>query len=229
MKRWLITATLVLAATFLLATACSTQPPPGPPTSVMPTGAIATIVPIPTLLPTVLAPEPTNLPAPVTSTVAPTRSAANQTRAPAARFAAPVSVEPKAPALFKDGNDIKFVYTSVGRLEPDQCYLLHIELAVPQMEKGNRGDDFLDVANCGDQGPAGKELTFVLYRGKFTNSPNYGTILAQVNDLAPEARLLKMTWTARVVQNNGRADDGVHFKTVALSPNSPLVEFDFQP
>lgn len=229
MKRWLITATLLLTATFFFATACSSQPTPTPPVNTVPTSSISTVVPFPTLLPTVIVPLPTNVPETVAPTTPPTRAAANPSRPPATRFAAPVQIEPKTSAVFKDGNDIKFVYTSVGRLEPNQCYLLHIELAVPQMEKGNRGDDFLDQANCGDQGPAGKELTFVLYRGKFTNSPNYGTILAQVNDLAPEARLLKMTWTVRAVQNKGPAGDGVHFNTVALSPNSPLVEFDFQP
>lgn len=223
MKRWLITATL------LLMTACSSQPTPIPPTITVPTSSIATVVPFPTLLPTIVVPDPTGIRETIAPTVAPTQSAANPSREPAPRLAAPLLIEPKAPTIFKDGNDIKFVYAAVGRLEPNQCYLLHIELAVPQLEKGNRGDDFLDTANCGDQGPAGKELTFVLYRGKFTNSPNYGTILAQMNDLAPEARLLKMTWTARIVQNNGPAGDGVHFNTVALSPNSPLVEFDFQP
>jgi hypothetical protein len=138
-------------------------------------------------------------------------------------------LEPQATALFKDGNDIQFRYASVGKLEPNQCYLVHVELAVPNLAKGNRGDDFLDTEHCGDPGPAGKELTFVLYRGKFTNSPNYGTILIQTHELAPEARLLKMTWKIRVVQNNGRAADGVHYNTVALSPDSPVVEFDFQP
>lgn len=221
MKRWLIAATLVFV------TACSSQPTPIPPT-IVPTSTIATVVPFPTLLPTVVIP-PTIVPATATATPEPTRVAVSATRVPAPRLPVPVQLEPKAPSVFKDGNDIKFVYGSVGRLEPNQCYLLHIELAVPQLEKGNRGDDFIDLANCGDQGPAGKELTFVLYRGKFTNSPNYGTILAQMDELAPEARLLKMTWTVRVVQNNGPSGDGVHYNTVALSPTSPLVEFDFQP
>lgn len=223
MKRWLIPATL------LFISACSSQPTPVPPTNTVPTSTIATVVPFPTLLPTIVVPAPTIVAETAAPTAAPTQAAAGPSRPPATRLAAPVPIEPKAPTVFKDGNDIKFVYASVGRLEPDQCYLLHIEMAVPNLEKGNRGDEFLDRANCGDQGPAGKELTFVLYRGKFTNSPNYGTILAQMNDLAPEARLLKMTWTVRVVQNNGPANDGVHFNTVALSPNSPLVEFDFQP
>lgn len=223
MKRWLIIAVLVLVP------ACSTQPTPTPPPIVEPTIPIATLVPIPTLLPTITVLAPTLTAATATPNVTPTRAAVSATRAPATRLAAPVPLEPKAPALFKDGNDIKFVFGSVGRLEANQCYLLHVEMAVPGLEKGNRGDDFLDTANCGNQSAAGTELEFVLYRGKFTNSPNYGTMLAQTLDLSPEARQLKMTWMVRVVQNNGRAQDGVHYNTVALSPNSPVIEFGFEP
>lgn len=223
MKRWLMLAVV------LLITACSTQPTPTPPNIVVPTNPIATLVPIPTLLPTVTVPPPTRSVETVTPSAVPTKAAANVTRAPAARFAAPVPLEPKAPTLFKDGNDIKFKYGSAEKLEPNQCYLLHIEMAVPGLAKGNRGDDFLDAANCGNVGAAGAGLEFVLYRGKFTNSPNYGTMLAQILALSPEVKDVKMTWTVRVVQNNGRAADGVHYNTVALSPNSPVIEFGFQP
>ena len=97
------------------------------------------------------------------------------------------------------------------------------------MANGNRGDEFLDIANCGDPGPAGKELSFVLYRGKYTNSPNYGTMLAQTQALAPDLRKFNMTWSVRVVQQNGLAADGVHYNTVPLSPNSPVIEFEFLP
>ena len=225
MRRWLILAAMILVA------ACSSQQTPTPVTTTEPTSPIATVVPFPTLLPTTTdAPVPvvTVIPgATLTTQPTVTRSAAHTQ--PAARFPAPILISPHANALFKDGNDIPFMFASVGKLEPNQCYLLHIELAVPNLPKGNRGDDFLDPAMCGDPGPAGKPLTFVLYRGKFVNSPNYGTILAQTHELAPEARLLKMTWRVRVVQNNGRAADGVHYNTAALSPDSPVIEFDFQP
>lgn len=117
----------------------------------------------------------------------------------------------------------------MGSLKPNQCYLFHIELVNPDVNPGNRGDDFLDTANCGDAGPIGKQLNFVLYRGKFTTSPNYGTILAEALALSPNVLAMKMTWVLRVVQNNGRAADGVHYNTVALSPNSPMVELDFEP
>jgi hypothetical protein len=186
-------------------------------------------VPIPTLLPTITVPIATGVPVTDAPTAAPTKLVANATTAPATKFAAPVPLEPKAPTLFKDGNDIKFRFTSVGPLTPTQCYLLHVEMAIPNLAQGNRGDDFLDAGNCGDAGPVGKELDFVLYRGKFTNSPNYGTMLAQILAIDREVRQLNMTWTVRVVQNNGRAADGVHFNTAALSPNSPVTQFEFQP
>lgn len=225
MKRWLIIAVLVLI------TACSTQPTPTPtsPDLVVPTNSIATLVPIPTLLPTITVPPSTRSAETIAPTVVPPKPAAQATRAPATRLGAPVPKEPQAPTLFKDGNDIKFVYNAVGKLEPNQCYLLHIEMAIPGLAKGNRGDDFLDAANCGNQAALGQALEFVLYRGKFTNSPNYGTMLAQIRELSPEVKDVKMTWTVRVVQNNGRAADGVHYNTVDLSPTSPVIEFGFQP
>lgn len=212
-------------------TACSAEPTPRLPDFVPPTSFVATVVPFPTLLPTTTRGADPGTPT-VVPTVTPQPSltrAVRSTASQASRYPAPTPIEPKAPALFKDGNDIKFKYGSVGKLDPNHCYLLHIELAVPNLPKGNRGDDFLDLQSCGDAGPAGKELTFVLYRGKFVTSPNYGTMLTQVSELMPEARLLKMTWTLRVVQNNGRAADGVHYNTIVLSPNSPVSEFDFQP
>lgn len=213
-----------------MVTACTSRPTPPLPINIPPTSSFATVVPIPTLLPTTTASPDQNATVPTLSptiTLQPARSAS--TPKPPPKYPAPIQLGPVAPASFKDGNDIEFRYASVGKLDPNHCYLLHIELAVPNLPKGNRGDDFLDSQTCGDQGPAGKKLTFVLYRGKFTNSPNYGTMLAQTQELAPTARLLKMTWTLRVVQNNGRAADGVHYNTVALSPNSPVGEFDFQP
>jgi hypothetical protein len=221
MKRWLPLLGLMLMS------ACALQPTPQPtPFNAPPTVLLATVVPIPTLLPTVTLP-PVNLPA--TPTTAPTPLRSTSVARITNRFPAPVAVAPKPPTLFKNGNDIKFIYDSVGKLEPNQCYLVHVELAVPDLARGNRGDDFVDTDDCGDQGPAGKDLNFVLYRGKFTNSPNYGTILAQTLALSPEAQRLMMTWFVRVVQNNGRAPDQVHFQTVPLSPNSPVIQFEFQP
>jgi hypothetical protein len=224
MNRWAILVTA------LVVSACSTQPipptPPVPPTTPEAV-TLATIVPLPTLLPTIVVAAPT---AALTATPEPTATPRVQSNAqPPTRMPAPVPLAPQAPTLFKDGNDIKFTYAAVGKLEPTECYLLHIEMAVPNLEKGNRGDDFLDIENCGDPGPAGKELSFILFRGKFTNSPNYGTMLAQTLALAPEAKQLDMTWQIRVVKNKGRATDGVHYNTEAISPNSPVLKFEFQP
>jgi hypothetical protein len=220
MKRWLILVAL------LFGTACSSTPTPPPVSTPPPATTFATVVPIPTLFPTVTVSAPTQLP---TETIQPTATRQTTTNPKVSRLPAPVPIAPKPPTLFKDGNDIRFTYASVGKLESSQCYMLHVELAVPNLEQGNRGDEFLDTDNCGDQGPAGKELSFVLYRGKYTNSPNYGTILAQTHALSPDARTLNLSWNVRVVQNNGRSADGVHFNTVPLSPNSPVTEIEFQP
>lgn len=224
MKRWLI------VAVFFLVTACSTPPPPTSIPNSVPTNAIATVVPIPTLLPTVTTDQqvttPSASPLPAGATVTLAATGIPKT---AFKYPAPVQVAPQPPARFSDGNDIKFVYGAVGALKANECYLLHIELVNPAVNPGNRGDDFLDKPHCGDQGPAGKKLEYVLFRSKFTTSPNYGTILQQASALAPNVREMKMTWVLRVVQNNGPAADGVHFNTVALSPFSPRVEFDFQP
>lgn len=222
MKQWLPLAVLLLFCS------CTSQPTPQPPPESTPLPIqVVTVVPIPTLLPTVTVPIPT-VPPP-TPTPAPTATRGAAGAQVANRIAAPAPLAPQSPTLLKNGNDIKFTFASVGKLEPNQCYLLHVELVVPNLPEGNRGDDFLDTANCGDPGPAGKALSFVLYRGRFTNSPNYGTMLAQIDALAPEARKLKMTWTVQVVQNNGRSADGVHYNTLALSPVSPVMEFPFEP
>lgn len=220
MKRWLALLGVLIAAS------CAPTPPPTP-TPLPPTAILSTVVPIPTLLPTVTV-VPTVLPTETaTATVAPSRAASSNRTS--TTFAAPAPIEPIRPALFKDGNDIQFIYEAVGKLAPTQCYLLHVELVNPRVNPGNRGDDFLDVDHCGDQGPAGKRLTFVLYRGRFRNSPNYGTILQEALAPAPDARQMQMNWTVQVVQNGGRAADGVHFKTTPLSPPSARLEFDFEP
>lgn len=221
MRRWIIFAAL------LIATACSNQPAPTIPPTTPELITLATIVPLPTLLPTAAIAAPTIAPT-ITSEPTVTQRATTNAQPPT-RLTAPMLLAPQAPTVVQDGNDIKFTYTSVGKLEPNECYLLHVELAVPNLQAGNRGDDFVDIENCGDAGPAGKELSFVLYRGKFTNSPNYGTILAQTLALAPEVKQLNMTWQARVVRNLGRAADGVHYNTTPLSPNSATLEFEFQP
>lgn len=224
MKRWLAVQVVLILAS------CSTTPTPTPTPNPPPsTVLLSTVVPIPTLLPTVTLAPTLPIDIPTATPVAP-RTPPPASAIPSARtFSAPVPVEPNRPALFKDGNDIRFTYEAVGRLQAAQCYLLHVEMVNPGIRAGNRGDDFIDVDNCGDAGPGGKRLAFVLYRGRFRNSPNYGTILQQALGLSPEVKLLQMTWSVMVVQNNGRASDGVHYKTVPLSPASPTLEFDFQP
>ncbi len=92
---------------------------------------------------------------------------------------------------------------------------------------GPFGDDFLDVAHCGDHSPLNTRLRFALLRPKF-GSPTYGTIEQFAQNAAP-TDLLKVQWYVRVVQNNGLSADGVHYNTTPLSPNSATLESDFLP
>lgn len=147
------------------------------------------------------------------------------------KYDAPIPLGPKRPTIYKDGNDVPFTYSSVGPLPTNVCYLLHVELVNPNVNPGNRGDDFLDKDNCGDQSVAGKRLSFVLYRSKFRNSPNYGTIMAEAVGAArlEPKQVLRMTWFVRVVQNNGISSDNVHYQVSPLSEPSTVLDFDFEP
>ncbi len=204
----------------------STAEPIANPTD-SPALGLATAVPIPTLLPTITTvAEKTTPAAEATHAAAPAATVAR-----AYRFPAPVLLGPSRPTVFKDGNDITFTYASVGRLVANQCYLLHVEMINPNINPGNRGDDFLDQDHCGDQSVSGKPLTFVLYKGKYANKPNYGTILPLARDLAPlqPKQVLQVTWYVRVVQNNGLSSDNVHYQVVPLSLPSAVLDFDFEP
>jgi hypothetical protein len=179
--------------------------PTRPPNTVAPTAVPPTPVPQPTL---------NALKYPAVQLLGPSRAANNQ---------------------FKDGDDIKFTFQAVGPLAANECYLLHAEMVNPALNaQNNFGDEFLDPnpgqfsAHCGDPSNAGATLAIVLYRGKFKNLPNYGTIEARAVNAAP-TDILKMTWFVQVVQNNGLSDDGVHYNIVRLSPQSSELDFDFKP
>ncbi len=241
----------ILLAAIVLIAGCSTNPKPTPPPVAATSGtvvvvtttpesmagpsattgssanpaasstpALSTAVPIPTLLPTVTVAAGTTAP----------RVASTVTK-PAYKFPAPVLLGPSRPTVFKDGNSIKFTYASVGRLAANQCYLFHVEMINPNVNPGNRGDDFLDKDHCGDQSVSGRPLSFTLNNGKFRNAPNYGTILPQARDLAPLApkQVLRVTWYIRVVQNNGLSSDNVHYQVIPLSAPSAVLDFDFEP
>ncbi len=150
------------------------------------------------------------------------------------KYPAPVLLGPSRPTMYKNNNDITFTYGSVGKILPSECYLLHVELINPNVATANnRGDDYLDphTSHCGDQSVSGKPLSFVLYRGRFRNLPNYGTILAETLALAPlgPTQVLKLTWYVQVVQNNGLMADGVHYQTKPSRPPIALLDLDFDP
>lgn len=219
---------LLGAALFGCSTTPTPTPIPTPPGNIIVVTAtpivVQTLVPVPTLLPTVIVATGT--------VVVPTASSGSKAGATtvAHKYSAPIAVGPNRPTVFNEGNDITFTYASVGPLLANECYLLHVELVNPDVPtKNNRGDDFLDKDSCGDQSKADKHLNFILFRGKFINSPNYGTIESQALALAPDVVTMKMTWNVKVVQNNGLSPDGVHYNVIAVSPSSATMDFDFKP
>lgn len=228
MRRWLILLALAIAET-----GCAS---PTPTPTVVPTTAPTTL-PSPTeeASATLLAPTATDTPE-ATETETPVSTATATHAAPATskaqyRYKAPILLSPGRPTMFKNGNDITFTYASVGRLAASHCYMLHVDMINPNVNPGNRGDDFLDKSHCGDQSVSGNRLSFILYRGKFGNLPNYGTIMSEAMQLAPlsSTQLLRVTWYVRLVQNNGLSTDQVHYRVAPLSPDSAVLDFDFEP
>jgi hypothetical protein len=250
MIRW---PTLILLAMAVIG--CSqTTPTPAP--SSTPNSPVlvrtATEEPSSTALPTEISGAPSDTPeatitAPATITLLPTVTTAAATTSVKAgttrvattalvqfKYPAPVPLGPARPTMFKNNNDITFTYGAVGKLQPSECYLVHAEMINPYVAtNNNRGDDYLDpsTSHCGDQSVSGKPLSFVLYRGRFRTSPNYGTILSEALALATPGpkEYFKMTWYVQVVQNNGLSPDGVHYETIPLSPPSAVLDFDFEP
>ncbi len=167
-------------------------------------------------------------------TAAPTGETVAQVPSPTAiaaqnKYPAPVAIKPTAGDSYRDNSDIQMFFRSVGPLGTNECYALYLEMTNPVAVSGGvSGDWFFDGDHCGDQSPVGAQLVFTVYRGKFTNKPNYGTILAGSEQAAP-TDLLKARWRVWVVQDQGLGDDGVHHKTVRLSPDSATLEFDFLP
>ncbi len=228
MRRWM----MLIALAFATAGCTSPMPPP----TVAATSA-PTSLPLPTqeATATLLPPTATGTPeASATDTPTPTASATRAAPTTAKvqyRYQAPVPLGPSRPTMYKNGNDITFTYAAVGRLASNHCYLLHVDMINPNVNPGNRGDDFLDKSHCGNQSVSGNRLSFILYRGKFGNLPNYGTIMSEAMGLAPltSTELLRVTWYVRVVQNNGLSTDKVHYRVVPLSPPSAALDFDFEP
>jgi hypothetical protein len=178
------------------------------------------------------------------ATVAPAKTAANTPRAartnspvstnaaPTAaplqnRYTAPAALSPTGGDSVRDGSDIQFYFAAVGPLGANECYLLHVEMINPNAKSGGvAGDEFLDGSHCGDPSAPGIRLKYVVFRTKYTNAPNYGTMESQALAAAP-TDLLKIRWYVRVVRNSG--SDGVHHNVTFLSPPSAILECDFLP
>lgn len=198
-----------------------------------------TITPIPTLTPIVSLPVtatvtatpaafPTRPPAtaaPVQPTAEqPTASAPSATAAPSS-FPAPVLVAPVGKD-FREGDTLKYEFTSVGPLASDQCYRLDMTLGNPT-GPGGVGDWW--VVLCGDQSAAGTPLAFDLKPGRFRDEPNYGSLLLSADDPAnmpPTPRYVMRVFMSVVRIIDGTTDP-IHPTVEALSPNSAGLESAF--
>ncbi len=172
----------------------------------------------PTRRPATAAPKPTT--APQATTAQPTANAPAPTAAPVS-FAAPHAIAPEGVA-FRDGDTIKFQFTSVGPLAGNQCYRIDATLSHPT-GPGAVGDYWVGL--CGDQSGAGSTLTFQVRPGRFRDAPNYGTLLSTTDTIPPTPQF-NMTWTVTVVRIVDSSDP-VHPKVEALSPASAPLQDTF--
>lgn len=165
---------------------------------------------------------------PPATTGAPKPTAAAQaTNAPAvtaapSNFPAPVAFAPEGKA-FRDGDTVKFEFSSVGQLTSDQCYRFDMTLGNPT-GPGGVGDYWVGL--CGNQSSPGDRLIFNLKAGRFRDSPNYGTLLISADSVIPPTPQYTMRWTVSVVKVVNGADP-VHPQVQGLSPASAALENSF--
>ncbi len=160
-------------------------------------------------------PAATASPTPVTPTQVPIK------------YAAPQPIKPGPGDQQSDGSDIQFYFNSVGVLNPDECYLVHYQMInINAPSKGPFADEFVDQSRCGDATPAGRPVYVTLYRPKFRDKPNYGTI-ESITERAAPTDLIRFQWYVAVVLNYGLSADGVHYDTARESSPSAVLEFDF--
>ncbi|HZQ10453.1 MAG TPA: hypothetical protein VFD70_27990 [Anaerolineae bacterium] len=172
----------------------------------------------PTRVPATATTKPTTAAQPTAAQ--PTANAPAPTAAPS-RFAAPRAVAPEGVA-FRDGDTIKFQFTSVGQLAGDQCYRIDATLSHPT-GPGAVGDYWVGL--CGDQSGAGSVLTFQVRPGRFRDAPNYGTLLSTTDSIPPTPQF-NLTWTVTVVRVVDSSDP-IHPKVEALSPASASLQDSF--
>lgn len=176
----------------------------------------ATLVATPTLAPT-RAPAAPTAAQPTTEAVAePTTVSAPTT------FAAPQAIAPKDTA-FRDGDTLRFTFTSVGPLAANQCYRVEMTLGNPN-GPGGVGDYWVGL--CGDQSGAGSALRFDVKPARFRDEPNYGTLLVSAEEVIPPTPQYVMNWSVSVV-NLLDATDPVHPQVQAISPASAQLQNTF--
>ncbi len=165
-------------------------------------------------------------------TNAPAASGATPTSAPPPapstnKYSAPTALQPGTGGSVTDGSAMQLVFSSVGPLGTNECYLIHIWMTNPNAASGSWSEYFLDTSHCGDQSSVNARLKFVVNPPKF-HWPDYGAMERAAQQAAP-TDLLQVHWNVLVVQNNGAQSDGMHYNTTPLSPTSPTLEFDFKP
>jgi hypothetical protein len=195
----------------------------------------ATITPIPTL--TAQATQTVTQTAAAKPTVAPTKATVIATKAPTPSeptnppsppvptdFAAPQVIAPEGKA-FRDGDTVRFDFTAVGPLAPDQCYRVDMTLGNPN-GPGGVGDYWVGL--CGNQSAPGSVLRFDVKPGRFRDEPNYGTLIISADDPnnIPPTPYYVMNWYVTVVRMID-ATDPVHPKVEALSPASASLQNTF--
>lgn len=232
---------ILLIATAVVLIGCSGATPtpvptpteaPKPTATLLPTATpvkpTATPVP-PTATPTPVPPTPvppTNTPMPTATNtrVVPTKPKATATNtALALRYRAPELVEPMGPRDSRSvGNDLVFVWLSVGALGANECYRVDVTFVNPNNNDLAPENYVWECNNSTDAG-ARVQPPFVLYRPTYSGR-NYAGQLAYAI-LRDNAHSLKVRWTVTVVRDDGVGPDGIHHKTTPLSPPSATFEF----
>lgn len=235
-----ILVALAFAGLFI-AVGCSSATPTKPAPSPTPVQVIVVVSPTPppataTSAPTVaLPPTPvvtatvpltTPVPAkPATPKPAATKKPAptiTHTPAPALKLAAPTLLSPmftsggQKDERHSPGDALKFIWTSVGGLNGDECYLVTVSF------NPGAGDSFLGP--CADQTPAQSAVSFTLNQPRMPG-PNYSALLPNpISDTT-------VSWYVTVVKDNGAAPSGAvgpggaRHRVTPLSPPSSPAQF----
>lgn len=213
--------------------------------TLMPTNTppiLATITPLPGLTAAVTR----TVTATTTAAVQPTTASVQPTRAQSAQPTQPPTAPPTESApptavvqasfpppsifspegiSFRDGDTVKFEFSSVGPLASDQCYRFDMTLGNPT-GPGGVGDWWVPMSLCGNQANAGDRIVFDLKPGRFRDEPNYGTLLVSADAVIPPTPEYVMRWFVSVVRLVD-TNDPVHPNVQAIGPNSSSLQNTF--